>query len=166
LSIISGTATDRAEQAAAVGDSPRTLPQVPRVRRATGDDAPVRNEARAGWNERQATTMRRNAPQEMPQSRPMPAEAVERAESFRAMPQQAPRMPQREAVPYERNVRSMDAAPRPAYVPRQQPTPAAMPQPRMVAPPARSENAQPARSDGNARKPHPRDDRYRKDDQQ
>ena len=166
LSIVSGNATDRAQQAAAVGETPRTLPPVPRVQRATGDDAPVRNEARGGWNERQAT-VRRNVPQELPQPRQMPAQAVERAESFRAMPRPAPRLPQREAAAPARNVRGLDAAPpRPAYVPRQQPTPAAMPQPRMVAPPARSESAQPARSAGNARKAHPRDDRYRNNDQQ
>lgn len=166
LSIVSGTATDRAQQAAAMGDNPRTLPQVPRVQRATGDDAPARREGRAGWDERQAT-MRRTAPQELPQPRQMPAESVRRAESFRAMPRQAPPMPQREAAPDQRNVRSMDVAPpRPANVPRQQPTPATMPQPRMVAPPARGENAAPARSEGNARKGRPQDDRHRKDDRQ
>ena len=102
----------------------------------------------------------------------MPAQPVERAEAFRAMPRPMQRMPTREpetreADPYARNTRGMDAAPpRSAYVPRQQPAPAAMPAPRMMSPPGRSESTPPARNEGNARKARTQDERHRKDQQQ
>ncbi|MEO7073463.1 MAG: DUF6600 domain-containing protein, partial [Rhodanobacter sp.] len=89
LSVISGNATDRAVEAASVGDSARALPQVPRFRRAADEDAPARNDARVDWRERQAT-MRRSAPQESPQPRQLPSQFAERAESFRGVPRQAP----------------------------------------------------------------------------
>lgn len=163
LSVISGNATDRAQRAAALGDNPRTLPQVPRFQRAPVGES--RTDGRGGWNERQAA-MRRDAPQDAPQPRQMPAQS-ERAEAFRAMPRPMPRMPTREAEPSPRNARGMDAAPpRPAYVPRPQPAPAAMPAPRMMTPPARSQSTPPARSEDNARKARAQDERQRKDQQQ